>query len=50
MQEAVRRGRHYLVIHACLESRPVAEKQGFRVLAYACIYEWKPALPRTSNP
>jgi GNAT superfamily N-acetyltransferase len=42
VREAVQRGRRYLVIHAGPESRPLAEKYGFRVLTYACSYEWKP--------
>ena len=49
-QEAARRGRRYLVVYAGLESRPVAEKNGFQVLTYACSYEWKSAPPHTSNP
>lgn len=42
VQEAIRRGRRYLVIHAGLESRPVVEKHGFQLLTCACFYEWKP--------
>ncbi len=42
VQEAARRGRRYLLIYAGLESRPVVEKNGFRLLTYSCSYEWKP--------
>ncbi len=42
VQEAVRRGRRYMLIYAGLESRPVVEKNGFRLLTYSCSYEWKP--------
>jgi GNAT superfamily N-acetyltransferase len=48
-QEAARRGQRYLLIHAGLESRPVAEKNGFQVLTYACSYEWKPIPQPASN-
>ena len=50
VQEAVRRGRRYLVIYAGLESRPVAEKNGFQLLTYACSYEWEPTPEPDSNP
>ena len=49
VQEAVRRGRRYLLIHAGLESRPIAEKHGFQVLTYACSYEWEPIPQPASN-
>jgi hypothetical protein len=42
VQEAVRRGRRYMLIYAGLESRPVVEKHGFHLLTYSCVYEWKP--------
>ena len=45
VQEAVRRGRRYMLICAGLESRPVVEKNGFRLLTYSCSYEWKPVSP-----
>ena len=41
VQEAVRRGRRYMLIYAGLESRPVVEKNGFSLLTYSCSYEWK---------
>lgn len=42
VQEAIRRGRRYLVVYASPQSRPILEKHGFKLLTYACSYEWQP--------
>jgi GNAT superfamily N-acetyltransferase len=42
VQEALRRGYRYLTIDASPMSRPILEKYGFQVLAYAYDCEWHP--------
>ena len=39
VQEAIRRGYHFLTIDASPMSRPIVARHGFQLLTYACYYD-----------
>ena len=41
LQEAIQRGYGFLTVQASPMSQPILASHGFRVLTYACDYEWK---------
>jgi hypothetical protein len=42
LQEALRRGRRYLVVEAGPESRPIVARHGFRQISTLVDYNWEP--------